>query len=270
MFSDLIDELLQSSQYSGILGDVTEYGKYGYKKYEIDVDEELSKKIKKAKGHYTTINCSKIFTCLHTVQNYVAQRLANSIQKFICIKKKKPRVMVVGLGNGGMVADSLGVACGQKLLVTQGVPDELRKELGNLCYLEPKVKGVTGINSFDIISGVVGNVKPDVVILIDTLCANDISRLACSFQLSNAGILPGAGVGNSTKMLNKEFLKCEVIALGVPLIISGASMGVDSQECANIHFTPKEIDFYIRACANVIGSAINMAVHGKEYKKYEL
>jgi len=266
--SDLIDELLAMSKYSGILGDITEKGNFGYTKYELEVDEKISKEIGKNVGHYVTINCSRIFSYLKNVQNYVSNKLAKSIGEFIS-KINNPLILVVGLGNGGMVADSLGVECSKKLLITEGVPDDIKNGLGRLCYLEPKVKGVTGINSFDVVKGVVDRIKPDFVFAIDTLCSNDISRLMCSFQLSNAGVAPGAGVNNRTQVLNSKSLGTNVLAIGVPLIISGENLEVKNKEYNDLHFTIKEIDFYIKACSNIISRAINIAVHGDVYKKYD-
>lgn len=265
--TDMIDELLESAKIDTNWGEVTKRGKYGLCRYDIVVDSEMAKKINKAPGKYTTINCSTIFSSMRSVQDYVAKELADAISNYIVYKDSKPKVLVVGLGNGGMVADSLGVMTGEKLLVTGGLENELLGELGRLYYIEPKVKGLTGVASFDIIMGVINAIDPDIVIAIDTLCAKDINRLCCSFQISDAGIVPGGGVGNTTRALTSRTLNRKIVAIGVPLIIRGRVIS-DDVNIMSRDFTVKEIDYYIRACSNVIANGINSAVHGSIYKKY--
>lgn len=266
---ELLDEMIESAKLDINLGEITKKGRYGLTRYDIEVDKQLSKKLEKAVGKYTTINCSTIFGCLRSVQEYVSKQIAEALVDYVGENVADKKVLVVGLGNVGMVADSLGVATGQKLLVTGEMDISKESELGNLFYIEPKVKGVTGVASFDIIMGVVNTIKPDIVIAIDALCTKDVNRLCCSFQISDAGIMPGGGVGNMTKMLNTKTLNAKVIAIGVPLIVRGRYLS-DIVDIAMRDFTVKEIDYYILACANVIADSINRVVHGKNYKKYML
>ena len=264
--TDMVDELMECSKITeSEVGKLTR-GRYGLIRWDMDVTRDMAEIIKKAPGRYTTINCSRIFGSLRSVQNYVGKEIAKALSDYIG-ECKKDKVLVVGLGNGGMVADSLGVATGQRLLITGGMEDWLIGELGRLYYIEPKVKGVTGVASYDIVMGVVSAIDPDIVIAIDTLCARDVDRLCSSFQISDAGIMPGGGVGNFTQVLNSENLGKKVVAIGVPLIIRGRVLSA-CERIARRDFTIKEIDYYIDACANVIADGINRAVHGEKYKKY--
>ena len=265
--TDMVDELLESAKIDINLGEVTKKGKYGLTRYDIDIDTNLAKVVRKAPGKYTTINCSSILGSMRIVQDYVAKELSNAIVGYIGECSHNPKVLVVGLGNGGMVADSLGVATGERLLVTGGLDTELLDDLGRLYYIEPKVKGLTGVASFDIIMGVINAINPDIVIAIDSLCAKDVTRLCCSFQISDAGIVPGGGVGNTTRALTRDSLNRKIVAIGVPLIIRGCVISED-MDIMKRDFTIKEIDYYIKACANVIADGINRAVHGSIYKKY--
>lgn len=265
---DMLDEMLESAKIDINLGEITKRGKYGLTRYDINIDRNLAKKLQKAVGKYTTINCSTIFGSLRSVQEYVGRQLGEALQEYVGEDIANQKVLVVGLGNGGMVADSLGVATGQKLLVTGGIIEKMQ-DLGKLYYIEPKVKGITGVASFDIIMGVINAINPDIIIAIDTLCTRDVNRLCCSFQISDAGIMPGGGVGNTTKILSYKTLNRKVIAIGVPLIIRGRVLS-DIVDIAMRDFTVKEIDYYILACANVIADGINRVVHGKNYKKYML
>ncbi|MBQ8761807.1 MAG: GPR endopeptidase, partial [Clostridia bacterium] len=169
-YSDLADERISASN-SKIMGEQTYSGKYGLKKFEFTVKKEDEKVLGKSAGNYVTINCSKLLAHLTRVQDYVAKEVAYALRKFILstTNKKNPFVLVVGLGNGGMVADSLGVKVAENLLITHGMPEFAREELGDLSAIIPGVGGCTGIATYDIIAGVCEKVKPDVVIAIDTL-----------------------------------------------------------------------------------------------------
>ena len=271
IYSDLVDEQLDADT-SLCFGNLTKKGKYNLEKFEFEVDTpELAKRIGKEEGHYTTINCSKILPHLTEVQDYVAEQIAHTLKTFFrrATKKKNPKTMVVGLGNRGMVADSLGVAVTDRLIASTQIPKELCVKLGKLCFLNTGVGGLTGIASFDIVKGVSNIVKPDIVLVIDALVAHNPVRLGCSFQISDSGITPGAGVKNVLQTLNKQNLGYSVVALGVPMMISGASLCSDIEKgLAEKTFAPKEVDLYIDKCARTISQAINIAVHGKNYKDY--
>lgn len=271
IYSDLIDEQLElSSELS--FGKLTKLAKYDVKKFEFHIDNEiLAQKLGKEMGHYTTINCSQLFVHLKKVQDYISDCLSETISKFLsrASKKKKPLVLVVGLGNNSIVADSLGTKVTEKLVSTTQMPKELCKEMGKLCFLNAGVGGQTGITSFDIIESITKKLKPDVLIVVDALTTKDFKRLGCSFQVSDSGITPGAGVKNYLKTLNKQTLGCEVIAVGVPVMITGFGL------CENIKsnlknkvFTPKEVDIYTDKCSYVLAKAINKSVHKNGYTNY--
>lgn len=259
--SDLIDELLQSSKQSEILGKITQKGAFGVNKFELFVNKKLSKELKKEEGHYVTIKLKPNFLWSPRIRKYVSNLLSEAIKKFFNFEKLKlKRILVVGLGNGNMVCDSLGELVCNGLLV---LDEQTSKVLNvpNLCFLLPSVKGVCGINSVSLISAAVQQTKPSCVVLVDSLTANDVERLGFSIQLSNAGIVPGAGVGQSKTMLNKTTLNVPVISVGVPMLISLKNLGVNNTNCYYTHFTPKEIDYVINKCANIISQAINASVY---------
>ena len=158
----------------------------------------------------------------------------------------------------------------QNLLITRAIDKsniKPLKTLGDLSALTPGVLGTNGITTFDIISGVTAKTQPDILIAIDALCASSIRRVGCCFQLSNAGISPGAGVANAQKTLNETTLGLPVIALGVPLMIHAHALCADGlvPEASGLVVTPKDIDFYIKICTHIVSNAINLAVHGEEY-----
>ncbi len=249
---------------NGILGNLEFKGKYGTAKYFINIKStEQAQKYHKQKGKYTTLNCSHLFCSNEAARKYLIKQLVVILKEYM--PENCETVLVVGLGNAFLVADSLGALVVKNLLATHYIPQELRDGLGDLCALIPGVSGINGFSTADIVSGVVHSVKPQVVIVIDALTAKTPERIGCSFQFSNTGISPGAGIGNKNKSLNKSTLKADVIAIGVPLMINAADVGYDRNDFI---VTPKEIDIYTKFCARVLSHAINEVIHGKIYKDY--
>lgn len=136
--------------------------------------------------------------------------------------KKGDKTLVVGLGNEKMTADSLGALTVGGLQITRHLIDNSIgsfSKYANIAAIKSSVSGVTGLQSFDIISGVIERTKPELVIFVDTLACKSVSRLGRAVQLSDDGIEPGSGVNNTKAKLSKESLGIPVIAIGVPLVI---------------------------------------------------
>ena len=188
---------------------------------------------------------------------------------------KKDLVLVVGVGNEGMTADALGGRTLKYLDITEhlNAAGVKAKSRGRLCGIRGGVSGVTGINSFDVVKGVVDRIKPAAVIAVDTLAAGRASRLMRVIQLSDGGLVPGSGVGNSKKELSAKSLGVPVIAVGVPLVIRAMNIwaeGADKKRMSreteemlgDLVVTVKEIDLAVEDFSEVIGDAVNGAVHG--------
>lgn len=267
-YSDLIDEQISASKQSDF-GLLVHRGKFGLERYEFSVNGGNRGNSQKPIGDYVTINCSRILAHLTSVQDYVATEIAYSLRKFLIksTKKENPFVLVVGLGNKNMIADSLGARVIESLLITHNVPELLKQELGDMAAFVPGVGGQTGISTFDILHGVVERVNPDVIIAIDALTAASEKRLGCSFQMTNAGLTPGAGVGNSTTFLSEQTIGVPVIGVGVPMMVSANGICLNNS-CSSGIFAPKEVDIFISKCTRTLAIAINLAVHGKVYKDY--
>ncbi len=195
--------------------------------------------------------------------------------------------LVVGLGNESITPDSVGPKAVKKLLVTRHI-EFIDKTLyndagfGNLAAISPGVLGQTGIESRDIISGVVQKVNPDCVIIIDSLASRRLARLATTVQLSNTGISPGSGVDNRRVELSRDTLGVAVISIGIPTVVDAATLACDLLEEAigeenealnqiiekvfstdrkGMFVTPKENDVIAKNSAKLIATVINMAVH---------
>ena len=238
------------------------------KRTRIVVDKEFSKKIGKPEGEYITVE-----TCVVKEGNKpeflrVSESLAESIEK-LCTAKN---ILIVGLGNPDMTADSLGKRVLDNVMITRHL--NYGADLPSTCGIYPNVLGVTGIESFDIIKGVVGRVKPECILVVDSLAGASVSRISSAFQISNAGITPGSGISNHRTRLDKKSLGCDVISIGVPLVVYASTViedayGGNAEEydanIGNMIVTPKDIDLLVSDCALVIAKAINIALFGTDF-----
>ena len=262
--TDLLDELLQNASQTKILGKITKRGAYGLLKYELTVNKKLGLVINKRAGHYVTFKANSNFLWSKKIQNYISKQICFSLNGFYKkLNISTTKVLVVGLGNGNMVCDSLGsLVCKGLCVINDSILSMLN--LPKLCYILPSVEGLTGISSYDVIYQTVRKIKPDVVLVVDSLTAYSLDRLGLTFQISNAGIMPGGGVGDGKKTLNQISLGIPVLSVGVPLLIGLESLTKAPQDSLYQHFTPKEIDFVIKKCATIISNAINISLYSKD------
>ena len=224
---------------------------------DIDLDESTAKRYGKSPGKYITIECDAV----KTADRDYYKRLSGAITEVVDeLGGKASNVLVVGLGNPKLTADSLGSKVFDRLVVTRQI-ESAETQISGIC---PNVMGVTGIESFDVIKGVCERVSPDLVIAVDSLASATTGRIASAFQVCSSGITPGSGVSNHRMRLNSQSLGCQVISLGVPLvvyastIISEAVGDADlSGDLSDLIVTPKDIDFLVEECADVIAAAIN-------------
>lgn len=220
-FSDIVCDIKKhsNSEFGKFLGggeSSFEHGKYGLilENYEISTKKE-SDFFDKPKGKYSLVSLPNLLEQSDKVLDYFTKYLSELLKDYLGDLTKDDVVCVVGLGNKYISADSLGVEVVKNVIVTRNLQDGVTP----VCAFLPSVLGVTGIESKDIIDGVLSKVKPSKLILIDSLCASHISRLGTSIQITNSGIVPGSGVGNARKNINKNTVNCDVIAIGVPLVV---------------------------------------------------
>jgi len=176
----------------------------------------------KAKGKYITIEARNLKKRNKTIQEEVSKLLVEELE-LLLPEADNATFLVVGLGNWNATPDALGPQVVSKLLVTRHLfehaPPELTGGLRPLSALAPGVLGLTGIETVDIIKGVVDKVKPEAVIVIDALAARNAERVSTTIQISDTGINPGAGVGNRRMAISKDVLGIPVIAVGVPTVV---------------------------------------------------
>lgn len=197
------------------------YGKFNIKKevFEIKTKKE-SEFWDKDKGIYQLISINNVLEISDQEKKYYISYLSKIIKK--TIKRLMNRqlndlsLLVVGLGNREISADSLGSEVVNNINVTRNIiPNNLVDNFPTLSAIAPSVLGKTGIETADIIDAVCEKIKPDMIIIIDSLCASAVSRLGKSVQISTTALVPGAGVNNHRKKITAP----KVISIGVPLVI---------------------------------------------------
>jgi spore protease len=265
---------------------------------------EGEKALGKGMGMYVTVEVPALVNNDRSTEDKAAEVLAREIRMMAGDNTIRSGVLVTGLGNRQVTADSLGPAVCDSLFVTRHIkqyaPQEIDERINTVSAIAPGVLGVTGVETGEVIEGVVQNVKPGLVIAVDSLASRNVSRIRTTVQLSDTGISPGSGIGNKRKALNRETLGIPVIAIGVPLVVYASTIAEDLLTAANeknagvnklpdfeiqrmvegisnvngaeMVVTPKEIDFIIQSCARLVSNALNLALHEnmnlEEIQKY--
>lgn len=201
--------------------------------YKVKVtNKEGENAIQKPIGNYVTIDVKKMKNILDEEKEKIAFTIANELQELIKnLVTKKEQILIVGLGNLYSTPDSLGPKVIQNVDVTRHIfkylPQYVNEEDREVSAISPGVLGTTGIETQEILKGIVDNVKPKLIIVIDSLASKSIERISSSVQISDTGIIPGAGVGNKRKELSKDTLGVPVIAIGIPTVVDVATITND-------------------------------------------
>ncbi|KIR01476.1 Endopeptidase spore protease Gpr [Lachnospiraceae bacterium TWA4] len=230
-------------------------------KIEITQDE-LANQLGKPKGTYLTLEAN-------SKESNLSKELSNCLVELL--PKTCKTILVAGLGNENATPDALGPKVVSKLTITRKI---YGKDQGVLA-IEPGVLAQTGMETIEILKGIIKEVKPDVLVVVDALAARSISRIGRTIQLTDTGIEPGSGVGNYQKALTKKTLNLPVIAIGVPTVIGAGTLVCDIMEqiCGEsmdqldeliptFYVTPKDVDEMVDTLSATIASSLN-----KTFKK---
>lgn len=191
------------------------------------LNEEGEKALGKKKGSYITIDLKKVSNLPKEKEEATSDVISEELKKVIDLYlKPEEEVLVVGLGNNDLVADALGSKVIDNIEVTRHIkkyyPKYLKEGTRAISAIAPSVMGKTGIETLEIVEGVVKNVKPKLLIVIDSLASRSIERISKSIQISDTGIIPGGGVGNARMGLTQDTLGIPVIAIGIPTAVETA------------------------------------------------
>lgn len=264
------------------------------------INEEGEKAIGKPKGCYVTIDVKQLKIAQEEELEKAGQTLADELRNIIDSHiDKQGEILVVGLGNSYVTPDSLGPKVINNIEVTRHImnylPQYVNEGTRMVSAISPGVLGTTGIETVEILKGIVDNINPKLVIVIDALASRSIERISSTVQISDTGIVPGAGVGNTRTEISQNTLGIPVVAIGIPTVVETAVLVNDSldlfigklQEEAksndylnklkeednyeeikealvpsdfNLIVTPKEIDDLIQNMTQIVATGINQAV----------
>ncbi|MCL2341912.1 MAG: GPR endopeptidase [Firmicutes bacterium] len=193
------------------------------------VSEEGEKAIGKPKGTYVTIYLKKLKIAGDEEIEQAAEVAAKELKPILDRHVESIEdILVVGLGNMQVTPDALGPKVAQGIDITRHIinymPQYIDKSARPVSAVAPGVLGTTGIETLEILKGIVDNIKPKLMIVIDSLASKSIERISSTIQIADTGIVPGAGVGNKRSELSINTLGIPVIAIGVPMVVEAATI----------------------------------------------
>lgn len=264
---------------------------------------DAEKKMGKKQGAYVTLEAPGLRQKNTELQEAVSRQFTKELLGMVELEDSTT-ILVVGLGNWNVTPDALGPRVVKDLLVTRHIlhlePETLGEGFRPVGAIAPGVLGITGIETSEIIQGLVEKVKPDLLIAVDALAARSLNRLHTTIQIANTGITPGSGVGNKRLGISHETIGIPVIAVGVPTVVDAVTIaddlmshlfdaimreaGQDSPVFKVIRsvaegdrrsvmeevlkpyggrlmVTPKDIDTLVEDVARLIAGGINAALH---------
>lgn len=251
--------------------------------------ESGAKLMEKPKGTYITMEAPNLVVPDEDYHREISKALAGHLCQLLHLEKEKS-ILVIGLGNRDITPDALGPRAINNLKITRHIVKEYGKasvgeeKVHLVSSLVPGVMAQTGMETMEIIRGVVEETKPDVVVAIDALAARSMKRLNCTIQITDTGINPGSGVMNHRNGLTMESLGIPVIGIGVPTVVDAATIVHDAiahllenleesemeeflgelitPKLHSMYVTPKDVDETIKMLSFTISEGINIAVSG--------
>lgn len=250
-------------------------------------NDEQARKHKCKVGYHVTVYTPEILLIGERERRMLSEILAREIRGAVCMalnteEIENKRFLVAGIGNRRITSDAVGSMTVDKISVTRHVEkisprDFERMRVASVCSVNCGVLGETGVEALEILRGVTQGCSPDCVIAVDALAARDTSRLASTFQISDSGISPGAGIGSGQSVIDKNTLGVPVIAIGVPTVISAATLILTAlkemdgavinesteriiKEKRNFFVAPKECDLICDAVSEILALAIDSAL----------
>lgn len=252
--------------------------------------KNAAKAMGKPMGIYVTMEAPAMVEPDEDYHREISKCLAEELLKLIPEGDREQNILVVGLGNREVTADALGPQTVDNLFITRHIVKEYGKAAYNcnkmnlLSALEPGVMARTGMETAEIVKGVVQETTPDILIVVDALAARSTRRLNRTIQITNTGIQPGSGVGNHRNALTEESLGIPVIAIGIPTVVDSATIVMDAleklleeekgldavnllsrhtapfPELNNMYMTGKDIDAVIKRVSYTVSEGINIAM----------
>jgi spore protease len=249
-------------------------------------EERGAKAMGKPIGNYITIEAANLGDSDESYHEPISKEIVKYVRQLAGNIAGK-EILVAGLGNRDVTPDALGPQVVENLLVTRHLKEEYGSEfltknkMGNISAIAPGVMAQTGMETSEILKGIINETKPKLIVVIDALAARSVDRVNKTIQITDTGISPGSGVGNNRKALNKESLGVDVIAVGIPTVVDAATIVKDtmerfmqgqgfkeqeinqftselgSQSMKTMFVTPKNIDEAVKQMSYTISEALN-------------
>lgn len=248
----------------------------------------------KPQGTYITIEAPDLSAPSGSYQKEAAEEVSQRLQSLFPFQENQT-ILIVGLGNPQVTPDALGPWTAEKIRITRHLIKNYGNNLPEDTYLfqvsalTPGVMALTGMETYEIVKGVVDHIQPDVVIAIDALAARGIKRLGRTIQMTDAGVHPGSGVGNHRKGLTRKTLGVPVIGIGVPTVVDAATIVHDASRhmldaldeyeqqefleelltpnLRSMFVTPKDVDEIVLLVSETIANGINQTFSQRFPKK---
>lgn len=260
---ETVEELRRFDSFSHLAGvSVSEYRRNDCNVTDVRITgQEGAEALGKPAGRYITIELWALHRRETGFFSRLAGCLAHELQALLPGRGEKFPVLVAGLGNRAMTADAIGPLTLENLLVTRHMVRSLPRQFQGftpVSAIAPGVLAATGMETLELLQGAVQAVRPAAVIVVDALAARSRDRLCGAIQLGDTGLIPGSGVGNHRKAVNRETLGIPVIALGVPTVISTELL--DGGDMDPLFLTPRDIDGRVRELSRILGYGITLAL----------
>lgn len=277
--TDLAVEAIENHKTAAALPHVRQSDRMleGFAVHEVRIlSEDAAREIGKPQGRYLTLELDALIRREEDAFPRACKALSTLLRELLPRPNDGP-VLIAGLGNRMITPDAIGPQTADHVIATRHLVAQspaIFADWRPVSALTPGVLGQTGVETGEVICGVLDRVRPAAVIAVDALAAGRLSRLLRTVQLADTGITPGAGVGNARAALNKETLGVPVIAVGVPTVVDGATLAheISSQlgqpDCEALDdlsqpvmITTRDIDREVADISRMIGYAVNMALH---------
>lgn len=234
------------------------------------LDQRGARALSKPVGTYVTLELQKGLLREPAGFARTAGRLGKELSKML---PEAGPVLVAGLGNSAVTPDAVGPRCLDHLVVTRHLGAVL-PQLRSVSAIAPGVLGTTGLESVEVVRGIVERSQPSCVVVVDALAARDPDRICTTVQLTDTGIVPGSGVGNRRAAFDRESLGVPVLAVGVPTVVEANTLLWDALEengCKNgknpmkydhsMVVAPKDIDARVGLISRLLGYGISLGLH---------
>ena len=258
---------------------VREYRREGFPVTRVEItDEDGAARIGKPVGNYATLFLDGLLRREEDAFPRACRALAAELRPLLPGQADAP-VLVAGIGNERITPDAVGPLTVRSTLATRHMIHRAPAYFGHfrpVAAVSPGVLGTTGIETGELLRGIVERVRPQALVVVDALASRRMARVCRTVQIADTGLAPGSGLGGDSAPINQETFGLPVIALGVPTVVDSLTLTLDTLADAGVEgvdeealrrassgmiVTPRDIDARVADTARLLGYGLNMALH---------